>query len=98
MLYEISFSLGYRGAQDSEIVEASDVEWAELTFEHHFPKKVKFIFAVDEFHHVPIKHKPLEELTIYRNPYPQLEEIDWTGITMGDVVKAVNDAILEVMA
>lgn len=92
MLYEISFSLGYHGVQDSVLVEATDVEWAEITFEKHFPKKVKYVFAVDEFQHIPLRHKPLEELTIYRNRYPQLEEIDWTGITIDDVMQAVDKA------
>lgn len=87
--FEVNFLRGYRGTQDSVIVEASDEEWAEITFEHHFPKKMRYVFEVKEFIHKAWM-KPLEEMEIYRNPYPQLEEIDFSKISLSDIECAMT--------
>lgn len=67
-LWEVSFLSGYHGMQDSVIVEAVDNEEAENVFQHHFPKKIGYVFDVKEFNHNPAWMKPLEEMTIYRKP------------------------------
>lgn len=84
-IYSFLIMRGFKGTTDEILIESPDQDFAEIVFEEKFPKKVKSLIDIKEFSHKSWM-KPLDQLGIIPFPYPQLDGIDFTNITVRDVM------------
>jgi hypothetical protein len=64
IIYEISCKGGYKGKIETYLIKAENETAAENKFVSLFPKKKKYIFAIDEFIYKSWM-KPLDQLEVF---------------------------------
>jgi hypothetical protein len=87
-IYSFLTMKGFKGLTEEILIEAPDQDFAEIVFEEMFPKKT--LIDVKEFHHNPKWMKPLDCLGVIPFKHRELDGIDFTGITVDDVINALQ--------